>query len=119
MVKKAQYKTFAFPNKLTELETYYYYLLEFDVIPKKISGDKIAEVFTHVAQDYLKGLLNTSKFATISFHLMTYIEKGEHDPTLSRLLDYCYELDDSHPKEIAHAKQLLTMYVRNPDELME
>lgn len=73
MTKGEQYKTFAFPNKLTPLETYHYYLLEFDVIPKKLPADKITEIFIHAAKDYVEGFLNTPTFSLITFHLMIYI----------------------------------------------
>jgi len=116
MDKSKQYKTFAFPNRLTPLEQYYYYLYEFQVIPRKIPVNKIEEIFTHAAKDYLDNLLDLKSFCVIASHFMFDTDLDEYIPGLTRLMSYCSELDETHQEEIDAVKKLLTIFVTTPLE---
>ncbi len=118
-----QYKTFAFPNKLTPLETYYYYLLEFGVIPSRIPAGKIVEIFNHAAQDYIHGVLHTPSFAFLSFELVTKkeleVNLNQYLPGLSRLVDLCGELGNAREEDVKRTKDLLALYLFEPKKFAE
>lgn len=67
--KTKEYKYFNYPNNLTALEQYYYYLLEFGAIPNELPPQLIEKIFVAVAKDYLEGLIDIGIFECIAANL--------------------------------------------------
>lgn len=116
-MKDKQYKTFAFPNRLTPLETYFCYLKEFGAIPR-IPAYKVVEIFRYAAEDYLDGLLSASAFSLIAFNLMTHAELetnvNQYVQGLNRLIGLCGELDEAHKEETETIKKHLSLFISDP-----
>jgi hypothetical protein len=102
MKKNIEYKSFNFPNSLSSFEQYYYYLLEFDVIPKSIHPKLIERIFLAVATDYLEGFLdfNTFCYATENLYGRFVISHVGVDKRMEKIMDEIYEDENLKEKEI-------------------
>jgi hypothetical protein len=119
---KKEYKYFNFPNHLTALEIFYFYLREFSIIPSHIPTKDIIKNFNHTSEDYLKKHLDTGSFRVIVSNLFFNFCKNhqalnKHTKGLSTLMHYCSELDDDCPKDIKENKKRLKIYLQHPKDL--
>lgn len=86
MKKKKEYKYFNYPNQLTGLEQYYYYLLEFEIIPNHLPAEIVEKIFLTIARDYLEGFIDISAYETIMGNFYYRFAVGRTD--IDRKLDY-------------------------------
>lgn len=115
--KNKEYKYFSFPNNLTPLETYYYYMVEFGVFPNpnEIFTRKLIEIFNAAARDYIDGFLSTAALAYIASNsLVTSEDVNKITPGLGVLIAECSELEDEYLEEIEETKLSIKMYLNNP-----
>ena len=118
--KTKEYRTFAFPNKLTPLETFYYYLREFEVIPERIDSKRAESIFFASSKDYLEGYLPLNSFSLVAEYLaLGMVKQGDLPPCLFRLMVYCAEMEEEHIEEQNAIKKLLTIYVQDNKKLEE
>ena len=120
--KHKEYKYFALPNELTPLETLYYYLLEFDVIPRTIPAERLIIIFDNAARDYLRDTLTTSAFSLIAQSLLFSGQPYEIDrlsPGLGILATYCSELEDDFPDELEIVRKILKIYTISRQKYVE
>jgi len=112
------YRYFSFPNKLTPLESYFYYLKEFDVIPNVIKENKIEEIFKAAAIDFVNGQISQSILSVIVSNM--YFSGNTPDllkkvnPQLGWLMDFICELpwdEKNNPKRYIKTLQLLNQYL--------
>lgn len=64
MLKK-EYKTFSFPNEFSELEQYFFYLKEFEVIPKNIHSQTVEEIFLNASRDLLNDSIDFTTYSLV------------------------------------------------------
>jgi hypothetical protein len=115
-----EYKKFAFPNKLSGLETFYYYLKEFGIIPDTIDNKIAEKLFTAAATDYLEGNLPAGYLALIASNLaFKMVDEDRLTPGLYQLLEYTAELDHDYVEEEEAIKKLLKIYTDDPKKLAE
>ncbi len=107
--KTKEYKRFNFPNELSDFEQYYYYLNEFEFIPKKMPPYMIKTIFDATAQDFIEGHLTYEKFLYI-FELLYYdyvMGQVGLDKKMENLMDgLVYDLDTNLYDEKKHRFQL-------------
>lgn len=116
--KTKDYRTFAFPNRLTSLETFFYYLKEFGVIPSQIDSNLVEKIFTAASKDFLDGYLPVSYLASIAAHFAyKMVEEYELTPGLYDIMCEAAEMDYYHTEE--KIKKLLAIYVESPQKLAD
>lgn len=99
-----EYKYFNYPNELTALEQFYYYLLELGAIPEKLFPEKMVEVFDRVAEDYVLGFIEYDAFSTMVAHIYYTIGDidgmNKYNNEISALMDMVSDDWQNYSREV-------------------
>ncbi|CAN5153292.1 hypothetical protein BH09PAT1_BH09PAT1_5460 [soil metagenome] len=114
-----EYKHFNYPNRLVGLELYYYYLYEYDLLPKTLPKEIVMKLFRTISQDFLKDYMTCSDYEVIMQQLFyKYLEHtGLYEDDVFHL--FTDASDMSHNLELyvmAIRRDLTAYFEKYPDD---
>ena len=110
--KTKEYKSFNFPNSLEAFEQYYYYLVEFDFIPKEMHPGTVKSIFDASARDFIEGHLEYEKFLFILEQLYygyVMARAGLNKKMENLMTEIAYEIDHDSDSE-AEVRKMVEEY---------
>ena len=121
--KKKDYKYFSFPNNLTPLEQYFYYLKEFGIIGQA-PEHLIIKTFRASIKDYLSKLIDDQCLTVVISNLyFDHIDQiNKKHPHIGWLMQFTSEISwdkQNNPKRYQRTRTHLSCFLSNEKKFKE